>query len=254
VLYREQNLQNGVQNKRLLIDTWTNLKASYECSDFVDEKFVINVSDPSAKKWLKKDSNGKALAKKMGFPTPLIFSPSRECKAEDPKPKLEIASPRDSETIVKSPLDIFGIIDATDWFDSYEITYGKGSDPVKWKKLTKSKSRIPNPEKIYSWDVSELKEGVYTLRVFLKSKKDTYAEVLLHIKLQIPTPTPTPTSTHTLTPTATSTPKPTITPTVTPSLTYTPTNTVFPPTVTPVYRPTETYTPTMTETSTVTSP
>jgi hypothetical protein len=217
----------------MLIDTWTNLQASYECSDFVDEKFVINVSDPFAKKWLKKDSAGKAVAKKLDFPTPIIFSPSRECKAEDPKPKLEITSPRDNETIAKSPLEIFGVVDATDWFNSYEITYGKGSDPVKWKKLTKSKGRIPNPGKIYSWDVSELKEGIYTLRVLLKSKKDTYAEVLLHIKLQIPTPTPTSTSTPTLTLTATSTPTPTVTPTVTPSLTYTPTYTGIPPTGTP---------------------
>lgn len=242
--------------QKILIDTWTNLKASYECNDFVDEKFVINVSDPFAREWLKKDSAGKALAKKLGFPTPLIFSPSRECKAEDPKPRLEINSPHDNDTIIQSPLEIFGIVDATDWFDSYEITYGKGDKPVKWKKLTQSKNRMPNPGKLYSWDVSELKQGIYTVRVFLKSKKDTYAELLLHIKLQVPTPTPTPTNTPTLTPTLTPTSTPTNTPTLTSTSTFTPTPTftIFPPTVTPVYRPTARNTPIPSSTPTGTTP
>ena len=220
--------------QKILIDTWTNLKASYECNEFVDEKFVINVTDPWARKWLKKDSAGKELAKKLKFPTPLIFSPSRECTADDPRPKLEITDPMDGETIKSNPLKIFGIVDETNWFESYEISYGKGTSPVKWKKLSKSKKRIPSNGLIYSWNLDNVPMGEVTLRIYLKSIKDTYAEIKIHLNLQAPTPTPTPTITPTLTPsptitsTSTSTPSPTLTATPTLTVTASPTNTYVP--------------------------
>ena len=89
--------------QQVYIDTWTGLRASAACSDFIKEQFVINVTDPFAKKWLRKDPQGQAWLKKNGFEPPLYFTPSRECRADDPRPILGFASPRNNDTIVVNP-------------------------------------------------------------------------------------------------------------------------------------------------------
>jgi hypothetical protein len=136
---------------------------------------------------------------------------------------LAFTSPEDFETITSRPLDIYGMADATEGFDSVQLEYGRGEDPVEWKTLAKGKERINHPELLYSWDLEDIPESVITLRLTVYSTEDTYAETLLHLNLQVPTPTPTPTNTSTQTPTFT--PAPTMTPTKTPKPSKTPTQT-----------------------------
>jgi hypothetical protein len=103
-----------------------------------------------------------------------------------------------------------------------------GEDPVEWETLERRTAPMSQPERLYSWDLSQLPAGMVTLRLYMHSNQDTFAEKIIHLNLQVPTPTPTPTSTPTLTPTPTSTstptntPVPTSTPTVTPTVTQTP--------------------------------
>ena len=209
--------------QKILLDTWTGLRASSACSDFVETEFALNVSDPWAKKWIKKNPQGQTWAEEMGFQDPIIFAPNRECQADDPRPILAFTSPEDYETITSSPLGIYGMADATERFDSVHLEYGKGEDPIEWKTLAKGKERINRPELLYSWDLEDIPEGVITLRLTIYSTEDTYAETLLHLNLQVPTPTPTLTNTPTQTPTFT--PTPTMTPTKTPKPSMTPTQT-----------------------------
>jgi len=209
--------------QKILLDTWTGLRASTACSDFVEKDFALNVTDHWAKKWIKKNPEGQTWAEEMGFQDPVMFAPNRDCKADDPRPILAFTSPEDYETITSSPLSIYGMADATEWFDSVQLEYGMGDDPVEWKTLAKGKERINRPELLYSWDLEDVPEGVITLRLTVYSTEDTYAETLLHLNLQVPTPTPTPTYTPTQTPTFT--PTPTMTPTKTPKPSKTPTQT-----------------------------
>ncbi len=95
------------------IDTWSGLLASPACSDFVQDKLVLNVSDPTARKWVRKDPQGQSWANQMGFQPPALFAPGRECKSDDPRPALEFAYPRDQATITGSPLDIYIVADAS---------------------------------------------------------------------------------------------------------------------------------------------
>jgi membrane peptidoglycan carboxypeptidase len=214
--------------QKVAVDTWTGLRVSPACADFADETFVLNVRDSWAKKWIKKDPQGQAWAETIGFTPPITFTPSRECNSEDPRPILQFVSPRGGETISVSPLEIFAVADATAGFESWRLDYGLGEKPVKWKTLEQSGNRLKEPELLTRWDLTDFPAGVVTLRLYMKSTGDTYAEQEIQLNLQVPTPTPTPTPTFTPTPTATQTPLPTATPTPT----LTPTETL-PPTLEP---------------------
>ncbi|MEW6716278.1 MAG: transglycosylase domain-containing protein [Chloroflexota bacterium] len=237
--------------QRAVIDTWTGLLASPSCAEFTSEKIALNVSDPWAQKWIKEDASGQAWAESMGFSKPVFFTPDRACKDTDPRPLIWFAAPREGEVITINPVDIYGKASATGNFLRYRLEFGLGEDPVKWELLDKSGTPKDQPEKLYTWDLTELPAGPVTLRLYLESTNGTFAELRLHLVLQVPTPTPTPTDTPTETPTPTETSTSTPTETVTP--TFTPT---IKPTSSPTPSPTSTATPvpTPSPTNTSTSP
>ena len=105
---------------------------------------------------------------------------------------------------------------------------GYGDNPADWKTLIEGiTSQYNQPERIYSWDLKEVPAGRVTLRIYVNSTQDTFAERQIHLNIQVPTATPTITPTSTVTPTITNTPTSTNTP----------------------LSPTDTPTPTITETS-----
>jgi hypothetical protein len=227
--------------QKVLIDTWTGYKATAECSGDSDEKFAANVSDPWAQKWIKDTKAGQAWADKMHFSQPIFFAPQRDCKAGDARPNLSFANISEGQTIITNPFEVYGVADASADFDYFRLDYGSGDAPVDWKTLVDHVTApVKQTDKLYTWDLSKLPPGVITLRLYMHSTHDTYAEKRIHLNFQVPTPTPTltPTSTVTMTPTFTPTTTPTLTPTVTPSPTESsaPLSTVIsaPPTTTPI--------------------
>jgi hypothetical protein len=220
------------------------LKASTACSDFTDERFVMNVTDPWAKRWLRENNQGQDWVEEMGFDDPVTFTPERECKADDPRPKLSFVEPHNGETITENPLDIVAVVDASRNFDSWRLEYGMGDDPVDWDTLEEDNDPVPQADEIYEWDLEDIDRDTVSLRLYMESTEDTYAELSIRVNIQVPTPTPTPTPTYTPTYTPTMTPTPTLTPTTT----NTPTNTPIVPTDTPTATslpPTETPTSTV---------
>ncbi len=230
-LPKEQDLWTKVN-----FDTFTGLRASAACNQFTKEDIALNVTDPWAIKWLKDTDAGHSWVKDNGFGDNPVYIPTRECKAEDPHPILEISSPGQGQTINTNPLDILGKADATGDFKSWALDYGQGSDPVEWQSLTSSDQPVKDTGKLYSWDLASLAAGPVTLRLTVNSSKDHSAELKWPLNLQVPTPTPTPTPTATPTQVPTWTPLPTATSTITPtpSPTTAPTATETPvPSVTP---------------------
>ncbi len=217
-----------------MIDTWTSLLASRDCPEFTEKVFTINVTDLWAIKWLSEDPQGKQWAEEMGFPDPIVFTPSRLCKNSDSRPKLAFAYPRDGDVIKTSPLDIYIQAGATSDYEGFSLFYGNGREPQKWELLAQGRDQYLNPEKIISWDISQLPAGEYTLRLLITSLRHTYAETKITLRLEVPTPTPTATSTELPTPTATMTSTPTATNTATIPPTESPV-----PTITPSITPTE---------------
>ena len=223
--------------KKINIDTWTGLKASSECSEFSKEAFTLNVQDPWAVTWIKDTDQGRAWADSMGFRSPILFVPQRECNINDPRPEIHFAGVSEGQTITQSPLDVYAVVRASANFRQFRLEWGQGDNPADWQPLVENiANQYDKPERIYSWDVSQIPAGTVTLRIYLEStENDRYAEKRIHLNLQVPTPTPTATPTETSTPTPTQTPTMTQTPTHT--LTPLPTNT---PTITPTLPPTET--------------
>jgi hypothetical protein len=227
--------------QKVVVDTWTGLAASEACMEFSEEQFAANVTDPWAQRWLKNEPEGRAWATNLGFPTPLFFVPERACRADDPRPIITLTGIADGQNITDSPLEIRGMITATQHFEYYRIEWGPGPDPSEWEVLVDEvRSPQETPDLLYEWDLEDVEPGLITLKIYVHSTQDTYAEKLIRLNLQLPTATPTETPTETLTPTPTITPTMTVTPTIAPTMTVTPTPTVVPtetftetPTITP---------------------
>jgi hypothetical protein len=173
--------------QRVNIDTWTGLAASAACPDFTDEAFTLNVDDDWARRWIRRDNQGKQWAEEMGFDEPVRFSPERECRADDPRPRLAFTNPGEGATISLTPLDLFGLADATAWFKSVRLEFGPGDDPVDWELLARGNEPLPEAEKLYSWDLLNFPAGPVTVRLYMESTEDTYAELRLHLNIQVPT-------------------------------------------------------------------
>lgn len=247
---------------RVSLDTWTGLRASSACNDYPKTVDALNVTDPWAAAWLTQTDPGRRWAEENGFEEPLRFVPTRECSANDPRPLISITSPIEGQTITSEMIDFVGQIDATAEFQNFIIYYGVGENPAEyeWKPLVERSSPVRQVEKFYSWILSEtfssadpaglvafnpIPNGTVTLRIYMRSMRNTFAEVKIHLNFQLPTPTPTVTPTPTETPTIT--PTPTLQPTETATLVPTSTSTQLPPptnTPTPIIVPLDTPTPT----------
>ena len=234
--------------REVKFDTWTQLRSSGACPGFVEKLLAINITDSAALDWIKNTSDGDKWARSMDFHQPWFFYPSRECTSSDPHANLAFIGISNNQTITNNPLDIYIVASDGNPFKSFRLEYGLGNNPTQWITLVPDNgNQYVQPVKIMTWDVSSLPSGQVTLRLYMKSNGDGYAEKLITLNIQVPTRTPTPTSTITLTPSAspTTTPTQTFIPTDTPTLTSTtePTST---PTETPTGTPTETPTETPT--------
>ncbi|MBE3067893.1 MAG: transglycosylase domain-containing protein [Chloroflexi bacterium] len=226
---------------QVLVDTWTNLESSPECADFTDERMTINVTDDGARNWIRQDESGQQWARDMGFEE-IFFIPDRKCGASDPRPRLQFAGLVDGQTISQNLLDISIVAAATGGFRSWRLEWGAGGDPSDWTSLiSEIDTAVPEPIKVYTWDLTGIPDGQVMLRLYMQADSDGYAEKRIRLNLTLPTPTPTPTETPTPAPSVTPPPPPTDT------LPPIPTDTL-PPTSTDTLPPTSTDTPTLTST------
>jgi penicillin-binding protein 1C len=216
--------------RQVEVDTWTNLESSPLCGDFTRERMAINVFDETARNWISHDEKGQLWARDMGFQE-IFYIPDRMCRSSDPRPQLQFAGLEENQTISQNLLDINLAADATGGFRSWRLDWGVGNEPDAWNPLISDTNvAVPITAKVYTWDLSGIPSGPITLRLYIQSDNDGYAEKRIHITLNIYTPTPTPTSTATATPRPTSTLVPSDTPTSTPTIPATaiPSNTTLP--------------------------
>lgn len=245
--------------RKVWVDSYSLELASAECAEFAVEKLGLSVSDPWGRKWIEEDPAGQKWAEEIGFDDDLFFIPDRACTRDSPRPIIEFTNPSEGSTVTTEVLSIFGRAAATVDFRFWELEYGLGYNPITWTIITRSETPHEQPDKLVDWDLSELPSGPVTLRLIVEGTNGGYAEVQLHLTINLPTQTPTttPTATPTLTPTPTSTETemPTLTPTVTSSPTPPATPTATPstmPTSTPSSTPSTTPSPTPSPTPTPT--
>jgi len=216
---------------KVVFDTWTGLRASGACPDYLKEEFAVNVTDVWAIGWIQNDSEGRNWAAGMGFTDPILFAPSRECQSNDPHPIIEFSLLTEGQAITTSPLDIFAKLDVSVDFQNFTLSYGLGDNPIDWKSLYESNQPVSQSAKIYSWDLKDVPPGVITLKLTMNSIRGGYAERKIHLNMLVSTATPTvtPTITHTPSPTAVATQTAISTQTVNPPIIGTPSVTLTPP-------------------------
>ncbi|MGB7539031.1 MAG: transglycosylase domain-containing protein [Anaerolineales bacterium] len=238
------------------IDTFTGLRASAACADYMEQALTISVRDADARLWLAADPFGREWARLQGFPDPLRFFPDGECTAESPRPILSISSPSENQTVGDRSLEIRGRADATREFDHYALEYATDRDPDDWKPIVPSSSTsVSEIGTLAEWNLADIDDGWMTIRLTVYSRQGGKAELSVRFHLQKPVPTPVPTRTPTATPTTTPTPTLTSTPTNTdiPTATRTDVPTATPTdtaSLTPTVEPTSTESPVPTPTET----
>jgi penicillin-binding protein 1C len=208
------------------IDTWTGMKSSIYCDDFLKKTKTIQVEDETARKWLTETKQGRKWAESMGFSDPLVFTPTKACQSDAPQPELRFLGLSDGQQISSPQLDIVIQAFSAKDFKNFSLAYGTGKKPADWVTLIPPETQqVTSPSSVYVLDLAGMDPGWLTLRLRVENSKGGYAEWKISVDIQVPTPTPTPTATETPTPTATWTPLPTDTavPTETPYPTEVPT-------------------------------
>jgi hypothetical protein len=171
-------------------------------------------------KWVNDTDPGRDWANNNGLNPPVLFKPERECGFGDPRPSIQFAGISDDQMINSSPLDIYAVVDASEQFKDFRLEYGLGNEPNEWKVLLEGvKEAVKYPDLIDVWFLNEIPPGKVTLRIYLNSTEDRFAEKRIRLDIQLPTPTPTQTPLPTYTPSPTIPPLPTEppTPTITPT-------------------------------------
>ena len=202
--------------KETNIDTWTGLLATTACGEYVEKKMTLNVKDDLVQRWLRKDTAGRALAQELGFDRPLYFTPSDECKADSPHVTLSFENIKEGDLLTTENIVVRLIASATNGFDLWELDYAPGHNPGEndWQVLFNTNAQVPEARDIFTWNLKEVVNGKYTLRLRMLNSDSGYAQKLVHIEINYIPPTETPT----LTPAPTETPPPTATATlITPS-------------------------------------
>ena len=188
--------------KEATLDTWTGLFATSVCSDYVEKKMAMNVTDGSAQRWLRKDDAGRNLASELGFDRPIFFVPDGECKSDSPRATLSIENVKDGDSLTAEKIDLRIIASAAGAFQTWRLELAPGHDPGEndWQTLYESNAQIPEPQNVYTWDLSKVPNGKYTLRLRMENQDGGYAQKALKIEINYTPPTETPTP---ITPTST---------------------------------------------------
>ena len=63
------------------------------------------------------------------------------------------------------------------------LDYGLGHDPVDWNRLVRTNEPMGKADKIYSWDLSEIRSGPVTLRLRVNSTRGTACGAVLALEL-----------------------------------------------------------------------
>jgi penicillin-binding protein 1C len=206
----------------MVIDTWTRLRASPDCSKFIDAKMALNVTDPWAIKWITETSQGKEWAEEMGFDEPVLFIVDEVCSKDDDPAILEFTNLEDGQTIDQNNMPIIVRAWGGDRFKSFRIHY-RAASGSNWVELGEFDQQYKSPEEVMQWDLTGVPTGTVTLRLFMEGKRGSFAETTINLNVQVPTPTAT--ETATITPTETAVPSDTPTQTPIPTNTPAPTNT-----------------------------
>jgi hypothetical protein len=130
---------------KVMVDTWTNLRASSMCSNFTKEMEVINVTDPSARSWLTQSDQGRAWAEEMGFNTLWWLPPTGNAQRAIRAPCWLSHPPRAND--YQQSIGYFRPGGCPADFSVFRLEWGLGDKPEAWYLLERRNTPVTQPEK-----------------------------------------------------------------------------------------------------------
>ncbi|MGE3855456.1 MAG: transglycosylase domain-containing protein [Dehalococcoidia bacterium] len=147
--------------QKIRIDTRTGLRATEQTPPtFVQEEVRLVLPPEEVKGW----TGLQEWAARAGILS--LLAPD-EGGQEGSLPAL-ITSPQAGQGLSGS-VTVIGRADSPD-FQRYTLEWGRGPQPTSWVHITSAGARVPGGS-LGTWDVSELPNGAYTLRVRLEDTK-----------------------------------------------------------------------------------
>ena len=210
--------------KKVVLDTWTGLRANQFCKDSTKEEDTFNVSDVWAQKWIRKDDMGKNLAQSLGFEEPIFFTPTDECDNNTRLPSLAFVNIQEGDVLSEETINLRVSANADNGFAFWRIDIAQGTNPDKkeWTTLYSSEVPLSQPADVFTLNLGEYQQGDYSLRLYMEGKEGGYYEKIVHFLNTYAIPTTIPTEEPTATSMPTETTIPTEIPTAVEFPTYTP--------------------------------
>ncbi len=194
--------------RQVQVSTLYGLVANQFCPNFVAEQTFLNISDPTAFEWINNTTAGRQWAAARGIAVPARPVPTQACDANIQQPIINVDFPL-ANGEVEGVVEVRGRVVVYD-FRSYQLEYGVGAAAQNFTVVDGPYAvSHANSEFLGRWDVSQLPNGPYTLRLSVLTNGGGYA--VLDIPVQVDNPIATPTYTPTVA-IVTQTPTPSWTP------------------------------------------
>lgn len=185
----EQDIYQMVQ-----VDTLTNLVANEFCSNFVEQTLHLKVADQTAFSWINDTWSGNNWADQRQLTRPVQPVPTDACSPNTPQPIILLDWPTPGAD-VQGLVEVRGRVVVHNFRD-YQIEYGIGGTPATFE-LVDGPYNLShaNSELLGVWDVSQLPNGPYTIRLAVTTNAGGYAnyDVVVNVNNPLATPTFTPT-------------------------------------------------------------
>jgi membrane peptidoglycan carboxypeptidase len=177
----------------IAVDTWSGLRATTACPEYVETRTFANIDDPFALQWLN-SAQGQAYAQQIGLPVPIESAPQGECPANQ-QPNIRLTSPTDGQQI-SGTFSITGIVSAPD-FNRFQLELapvGQENYAIISPVIT---AQQPNNTTLLQWNTSTVPNGIYRLRLaaFANNGGFIYKTVQIGVNnVVVPTQAPLPTA------------------------------------------------------------
>jgi membrane peptidoglycan carboxypeptidase len=176
----------------LLIDTWTGLRATTACPEYVETRTFANIDDPFAVQWLN-SPQGQPTARQLGLPTPLEAVPQGECPPNQ-QPNVRITSPVDGQQL-SGTVAITGIVSATN-LNRYQLELAQAGQGDNFVPIAGpfTGAQTGNAT-LMEWNTSTVPNGIYRLRLAAIANNGGYIYKVIQIgvnNISLPTALPAP--------------------------------------------------------------
>ncbi|MCC6614391.1 MAG: transglycosylase domain-containing protein [Anaerolineae bacterium] len=170
----------------IAVDTWTGLRATTACPEYVETRTFANIDDPFAIQWLNSPA-GQGVAQQLGLPIPLESLPQGECPPNQ-QPNIRITSPADGQQL-SGIVPITGIVSAAN-FNRFQIELAPVNQPDNFAIIAGPfTSQVTANGTIVDWNTTTVPNGIYRLRLAAFANNGGYVFKVVQVGINNALPT-----------------------------------------------------------------